>query len=59
MARRKLGHRNIRKLTRTGSSYAVTLPIDVIRKFKWKERQKLQLTIHHRKKSIEIKDWHK
>lgn len=58
MARRKLGQRNIRKLTRIGNkSYGITLPIEVIREFKWKERQKLELVISKRKKEIKIKDW--
>ena len=57
--RRKLENRNIRKLTKmaSGSSYGITLPIDVIREFRWKERQKLQLTIDKKKKRIVIKDW--
>lgn len=59
MARRKLEDRNIRKLTRTGGSYTVSLPIEVIREFRWKERQKLELTINKRNKVIKIKDWTK
>ena len=52
--------RNIRKLTKIGKkSFAVTLPIEIIRQFKWKERQKLQLIIHKKSKSIAIKDWKK
>lgn len=61
MARRKIGDENIRSLTKIGggSSYAITLPKGVIKEFKWKERQKLQLTINKRSKSITIKDWKK
>ena len=57
--RRKAGQENIRSLTKMGGgqSYAITLPKAVIREFKWKERQKLQLTINRRSKSITIKDW--
>ena len=61
MARRKLGERNIRKLTKvaSGSSLGLTLPIEVIRKFGWRERQKLKLEINNRSRSILIKDWKK
>ena len=61
MGRRKLHKRNIRKLTRLsgGRSYGITLPIDVIREFKWKERQKLQLFIDKKNKKIIIQDWKK
>jgi len=59
MARRKIENRNIRSLTKTskGKAYSLTLPIDVIRKFKWQTRQKLELQIDDTKKQIIIKDW--
>jgi antitoxin component of MazEF toxin-antitoxin module len=43
MARRKLNKRNIRKLTRMGGgrSMGLTIPIDMIRDLKWRERQKV------------------
>ena len=42
MARRKLEKRNIRKLTKLGGrSIGVTIPIEIIRKFGWRERQKV------------------
>jgi len=43
MARRKLNERNTRKLFRTGrgSSVAVTLPIEIVRELKWREKQKV------------------
>lgn len=59
MTRRKLEERNIRKLTKTGSSFSITLPIEVIRSFKWKERQKLELVVDKRNKIIKIRDWKK
>ena len=57
--RRKAGSENVRSLTKMGggNSYAITLPKAVIREFGWRERQKLQLTITKRGKSITIKDW--
>lgn len=61
MPRRKMHNRNIRKLTKLsgGRSYGITLPIEVIGKFKWKERQKLKLTIDEKSKRIIIEDWKK
>jgi len=59
--RRIIGENNIRKITKTagGSSYSITLPIDVIRRWGWKERQKVQLEIDEKRKIIKIKDWKK
>lgn len=58
MPRKKLEERNIRKLTKiaAGSSLGITLPIEVVRKFGWRERQKLKLEINDRSKSITIRD---
>jgi hypothetical protein len=57
MARNKLEDRNIRKLTKIagGSSYAITLPIEYVREFGWKERQKL--IIKKVGKRLVIEDW--
>ena len=57
--RRKLENRNIRKLTKIagGSSFAITLPIKMVRKLKWRERQKLVAKL--RGKKITIEDWKK
>ncbi len=59
--RQREGQENVRSLVRTsgGKSYALTIPIEVIRTFRWKERQKLTLTIDPRRKTILIKDWKK
>ena len=59
--RRKIGEENIRSLTRTsgGKSYAITLPVAVIRAFRWEKRQKLELTVDAKKKRITISDWPK
>jgi len=47
MARNKLEEENIRSLTKVGgSSYAVTIPREYIRKLKWKERQKLEVKLY-------------
>lgn len=59
--RRKLEAHNLRSLTKTasGKSYTITLPVEVIRKFGWKERQKLELTVDEKNKKITIRDWKK
>jgi len=48
----------IRKLTRVGtSSYCVTIPMAIVRAFKWRERQKLQITTDEKTRTITIRDW--
>jgi antitoxin component of MazEF toxin-antitoxin module len=59
MSRRKLSERNIRKLSRVGrgASISVTLPIEIIRQLKWREKQKVVVKkIGNR---IVIEDWKK
>jgi len=48
---------NIRKLSKAGGgkSFVVTLPIEYVRKLKWKEKQKLKVELKGR--HIMIKDW--
>ena len=58
MARRKLSQRNIRKIQRSAGSYYVRLPIELIRKFGWKEGQKVVVDEYGKDKFI-IKDWKK
>jgi hypothetical protein len=57
--RRKREDENIRSLIRmsNGKSYALTLPIAVIREFGWEKRQKLELTIDPKRRRITISDW--
>jgi antitoxin component of MazEF toxin-antitoxin module len=58
MARRKLEKKNIRKLTKLGGkSLGLTLPIEIVRKLKWRERQKVVVTLKGRK--ITVEDWKK
>ena len=58
MPTRKLKEKNIRKLTRAGrASFCVTIPIEIIGKLKWKERQKVVVEL--KGKHIIIKDWKK
>jgi len=57
MARRKLEERNIRKLTRMGGgrSMGITLPVEMLRILKWRERQKV--VVRKVGKRIVIEDW--
>ena len=57
MGRRKIEEHNIRSLTKIsgGNSYAITLPIDFVRKLKWKARQKLEVTIINDR--LIVRDW--
>jgi bifunctional DNA-binding transcriptional regulator/antitoxin component of YhaV-PrlF toxin-antitoxin module len=59
MARRKREEYTVRSLNKTsnGKSYSVTLPVDVIRRFRWQKKQKLQLHIDNDKKRVIIEDW--
>ncbi|MBU4331635.1 hypothetical protein KKD20_00720 [Patescibacteria group bacterium] len=56
MARRKIENKNIRKLSRIGNrSIGLTLPIEIVRKLKWREKQKV--VANKRGKGILITDW--
>lgn len=57
MGRRKIEDHNIRSLTKLagGSSYAVTIPIEIVRELGWKSKQKLEVKKYGN--GIIIKDW--
>jgi hypothetical protein len=56
MARRSLEDRNIRKLTKLGKhSIGVTIPIEIVRELRWRERQKV--VIKKQGKRLYIEDW--
>jgi len=57
MARRSLAEREIRSLTKAsgGRSYTVTIPLEYIKKLKWRAKQKLEVTMYRDR--IIIKDW--
>jgi len=55
MGRRKTHEENIRKITKSGSSYALTIPISQMRELGWKEKQKV--IVEKRGSSLTIKDW--
>lgn len=56
MARSKKEEREVRKLTKVGKkTIAVTIPIEIVRELKWKERQKV--TVKKVRGGVLIKDW--
>lgn len=56
MARRSLEQRNIRKLYRDSTgTMRVTLPIELVRELKWKDRQKV--VVKKSGKKLIIEDW--
>jgi len=50
-------NKSVRSISKTGGgkSYSITLPIDIVHKLKWRERQKVAVSL--RSKTITIKDW--
>ena len=59
MARRKREDYKVRSLNKVsnGKSYSITLPLEVIRLFRWQKRQKLQLKINGKRKTKTIGNW--
>lgn len=57
--RRVLTEKNIRKITRVagGSSFAITLPIEMVRELGWRERQKV--VVSKKGKKLIVEDWEK
>ena len=55
---RKISESKVRNIQQSGGAYYITLPIEIVRKFGWKERQKVVVSAKPGKR-IEIKDWRK
>jgi len=55
MPRRKIGKENIRNIQKSGDMYHINIPIELMRKLKWQERQKVVVTKFG--KGLRIKDW--
>ena len=56
MSDKKESEKNIRKLTRVGkTSLCVTIPVEMVKELKWRERQKVVLNLKGGK--ITIEDW--
>lgn len=58
MARRALEKNNTRNIQKSKGTYYVTIPIEIIRKFGWQERQKVVVK-EVGKEKIVITDWKK
>jgi len=52
---KKFRERNVRKITRSGSSLNITLPVEFLAKLGWREGQKVKVS--QKGKSIIIRDW--
>ena len=58
MGRRKITENGIRKLSKTGGgSITVTIPIELIRELKWREKQKV--VVKRRGNGLVVTDWSK
>lgn len=55
MSRRKTEDKNIRKVFKSGSSYAVTIPLEIAKNLKIRKGQKVVVKQSGRR--IVIKDW--
>ena len=55
MTRRKTEDKNIRKVFKSGSSHAVTIPLEIVGDLKIRKGQKL--TVKRSGKKIIIEDW--
>ena len=53
--RRRLEEKNIRKVYKKGASYALTLPVEIVRELKIQKGQKM--VVKRRGKGILISDW--
>ena len=55
MGRRKIQDRSTRKLVRTGGSLVVSIPAEILRELKWRQKQKV--VVKRRGKGVTIVDW--
>jgi len=55
MADKKYNDRNVRKITKNGTSHSVSIPVEFLKELGWKERQKV--VVKKIRGGIQIKDW--
>lgn len=55
MGRRKVGKENIRNIQKSQSTYYISIPKALMKKLRWRERQKVVVT--KLGKGLRIKDW--
>jgi len=56
MGRTRINKREVRKIQQSKGSYYVTMPVELVREFKWKEGQKVVVKKYGKNKLI-IEDW--
>lgn len=59
MTRRKLKEKNIRKVQKSHNTYYVSIPLEIVKEMKLKEREKVIFQHDKKNKRIIIKDWKK
>jgi len=53
-----MANKFIMKLRKVSThSYSITIPKELIKKFRWKERQKLEILFGGRKHEFTVRDW--
>ncbi|KKU50092.1 MAG: hypothetical protein UX71_C0002G0063 [Parcubacteria group bacterium GW2011_GWA1_47_10] len=57
MANRKSTQRGVRKITKSGGSLGISLPIEVVKKLGWREKQRV--TVRRIHGGVSVKDWKK
>jgi len=57
MANKRFKDRNTRKIVKTGSSLFVSIPVEILKKLGWKEKQKV--VVKKIKGGVVIRDWRK
>jgi len=55
MASRRIDKRHIRNIQQSHGTYYITIPVDMVRSLKWRERQKV--VVKKFGKGIRIVDW--
>ncbi|MBI4049583.1 MAG: hypothetical protein HY395_02085 [Candidatus Doudnabacteria bacterium] len=55
MANRRFNQRNVRKITRSGSSLNVSIPVEFLSQLGWKEKQKVM--VKKIRGGVAILDW--
>jgi len=55
---KKKSTKRVRKITKIGGhTYAITLPVEIVRRFRWQEKQRLELVVDEDKEEILVKDY--
>jgi len=55
MADKKYDQRNIRKVTRNGGSFSISIPVEILKKLGWQEHQKV--VVKKVRGGVVIRDW--